>query len=396
MKILHINTWHTGGAANAAKRLLSAQRKFGLEASFLSLTNYEPVEEHFESYENYLQDKYGKLGAKLLNLANRLLNQITTRFDSKVFFNRPQSLYKVHQHPLVKQADIIHLHSIVKFIDYPTFFDQIDKPIVWTLHDMNPFCGGMHYESMMNENLRSFEKDFLKIKENAISNKNINVVALSEWLFDLSRNSVLLKKFPHYIIPNCISETFFHKSKTSVNANLKKLLFVAENVDDPRKGIKLLIDAMKFLEKDIKILVLGNLPSLDLFQGYDNIVPLGYVDSPEKLSKIYSEADVYVIPSIEDNLPNTIIESHMCGTPVVGFKTSGITYMIDDGMTGILVEDFNGKALADGINKAFELVKNNEKLSTKIMELSRMKYSEKKIVAKYSEVYKNAISKKLV
>jgi len=389
MKILHINTWENGGAANAAKRLCRAQRKKGIDASFLCLKREGSKDEDLNYYEDYLNKKYGSFLTKGLLFANKVFNQIPVKFDASLFFNRPESLYRLHNHPLVQEADIIHLHSTVKFIDLSSFFKNINQAIVWTLHDMYAFSGGKHYEGMMNPKLLPLEKKFLKLKKEAFQNSKINVVSPSKWLKELSKNSPLLSKQAHYIIPNCIDSSLFKAVKKEENKQ-QKILFVAENVNDERKGFKYLLEALSYLDSSVEIMVLGNARKAD-FEAYPNVSALGYIRSPEKLAAIYSQATLYVIPSLEDNLPNTIIESHLCGTPVVGFDTTGISNMIKEGENGTLVKEIDGKSLAEGILKTLLLVQNNKFDTATIIAKTQAYYSEECVVNAYKKVYESAL-----
>jgi glycosyltransferase involved in cell wall biosynthesis len=394
MKILHINTWDTGGAGNAAKRLFRAQKTSGLEVDFLSLKKEAKDREDLNSFEDFLVERKGKVKAKSLHLANKVYNQLPIKFDKKLFFNRPETLYQLEEHPLVQAADIIHFHSVVKFVDIPSFFQRVSKPVVWTLHDMNPFRGGMHYDSMMLDKLSALEERFVQVKQKAMAGSNIHVVALSGWLEGLSRKSVLFSKFPHYIIPNCISTDNFHPIQSESNKTTKKILFVAQNVNDPRKGFQYLLDALPYLNKEIELMILGNVTNKEMFGNNDKVTYLGYVSDPKELSKIYSEATIHVISSIEDNLPNTIVESHLCGTPVVGFNCTGIGMMIKDSFNGVLVNELEGKALAKGIHRALDLIDSGEIRSEKIVATSQAYYSEERVVAEYKKVYELALEHK--
>lgn len=389
MKILHINTWDTGGAANAAKRLFRAQRKRGIAASFLSLKSESSQKEDLESYQSFIQRRYGQFLAKGLVTMNRIYNQIPIKFNQNLFFNRPESLYKVHKHPLVQQADIIHLHAIVKFIDFPSFFKAVQKPFVWTLHDMNPFSGGMHYLSSPKRarNLERLEKKFIKIKKKAIQGHQFHITAPSLWLKALSEKSFLFSSFPHDYVPNCIDEHLFKRIPNRRADDRMKILFVAQNVEDPRKGFQYLLESLKYLSANVEVLVLGKVNAKEKFHRYSNLTFLGYISTLEELPKLYSSVDLHVITSVEDNAPNTIAESHMCGTPVVGFKTGGISDMISHKCNGILVDSISGKALAEGIQKALQMVKHHKFSEAEIMKKSHAQYSEKRVTDDFNTIY---------
>jgi glycosyltransferase involved in cell wall biosynthesis len=150
---------------------------------------------------------------------------------------------------------------------------------------------------------------------------------------------------------------------------------------------------LPYLDKEIELMILGNVTNKAIFGDNDKVTYLGYVSDPKELSKIYSEATIHVISSIEDNLPNTIVESHLCGTPVVGFNCTGIAMMIEDGVNGALVNELDGKALAKGIHRALELIEANEIRSEEIVATSQAYYSEERVVAEYKKVYELALEK---
>lgn len=393
MKILHISTWDRGGAAAAAKRLFTAQNKMGIEAFFLSKMQQEAHVKGVLYYEDYLKKKYGALGMKLIKFLNKIYNQIPLGFNQKIFFNRPTTLYRVHKHPLVKQADIIHLHSTAKFIDFPSFFKHIQKPIVWTLHDMNPCSGGKHYDIGMDKRYASLESQYVRIKKNAVQGRKLHIVGPSTWLQGVSERSAVFGAFPHSHIPYCIDPAIFKAPQNTAETKQgkkQKILFVAENILDKRKGFTYLLDALPHLKKDIEILVIGN-ANKEQFAAYDNITFLGFITDRAQLASIYTAADTYVIASLEDNLPNTIIESHLCGTPVVGFRTSGIEGMIQHKKTGILVDTISGAALAEGIHSALDLVQKRPSMQNDIQVWAAAYYAEKKVVTAYQKIYQSML-----
>lgn len=384
MKVVHLNTWNKGGAAAAARRICKAQREQGIDAHFISLHDGEHQAEYIHCYMDFLAQKYNKSIAKLIFQANRIYNQIPTGFDKKLFFNRPETLFRIHQHRLIQEADVIHLHAISKFLDYPSFFKNIDKPVVWTLHDMNPFSGGKHYDTGMKPKLIPLEQKFISTKKKAIQGKNIHIVSPSLWLKECSLESAMFGNLPHTLIPYCIDISIFkQQNKTNENRG-KKVLFVAENVNDERKGFHYMLEALNYLDKNIELMVLGNAQKTD-FPSDANINYLGYISSPHQMAELYNQADVFVIPSLEDNLPNTVIESHCCGTPVVGFRRTGIANMITSGVNGVLVDTLSGAALAEGIQGAYSL--QNPTLRTDISQKARSFYDENRVVEAYLGVY---------
>ena len=145
MKILHINTSDHGGAANACIRLHKGLRKQGVSSKILFLNLHNSADNHLHGfYTNRSKFFFKKILQRLL-----YRNKWRTRNLKPVIegFFSPKTVHRIENHPLIDWADIIHLHWVTHFLNYPTFFNRVQKPIVWTLHDMNPFSGGYHYSN---------------------------------------------------------------------------------------------------------------------------------------------------------------------------------------------------------------------------------------------------------
>ena len=267
--------------------------------------------------------------------------------------------------PPLPLPDIIHLHWIGSFLDYPSFFQQIplEIPIVWTLHDMHPFTGGCHYsngclkfETVCEScpQLGSYSRfDLAKynfsVKERTFHGRKMHIVADSEWLKSQATKSSLFKSAAsisciHYGLDHL---TYFPKDKKSCRNVLGIdssqtdffLCFGANDVTTKRKGMNELIRAIELLgERGIKVtcLVFG----LGKFQSHKNIrfIEFGNVTSEQMLSIIYNAADIFVMPSLEEAFGQTCLESMSCGIPVVAFDTGGIPDMIKNYETGLLAK----------------------------------------------------------
>ncbi len=166
-------------------------------------------------------------------------------------------------------------------------------------------------------------------------------------------------------------------------------LFVAQSVNIYRKGFDLLADALKNLKHlSITLLVLGDADNLHI-DGVD-IRRLGIIDDNEKLAYFYSNADAFIIPSREDNLPNVMLEALACGTPVIGFPIGGIKEHVNDFKTGLLAEEVSSESLG----KAIEMFcKTKDRFNREqISEYAFDNFNEKIIAAKYLKIYAALIS----
>jgi glycosyltransferase involved in cell wall biosynthesis len=349
LKILHVNTLDSGGAAIAAKRLHLLLLSKGVDSKILFLKRSGNTEVK-ESY--YFEDLYKPQLFKTIEKLNTAYNRRKTFSNSKVYFNGPDALFKISKHPLFNWADHIHFHWVVKFIDWQNTFSHKDKSFVWTLHDMNPFSGGEHYQTGYNNEFSEVSKKNIQKKIKSLQNIQLKIVTPSQWLGNLSSSSPVFKLFKHYTLRNPIDiETFKPINKTEskerlgLNLSKKTVMFVAENPHDQRKGLNYLMQAVSKLSSDIEIAIVGNPQHVQ--SDFKNAFFAGSVHEENRLAEHYNAADVFVIPSLEDNLPNTVSESLLCGTPVAGFKIGGIQEMVHNGINGFLVQDF--EKLSDAI-----------------------------------------------
>lgn len=390
MKILHISTFSEGGAPIATMRLHQGLLNEGIDSKVL-VREYKKVGKvnHFIYEENQFKKQINTSIQKYIYSKKRRLNHLPKAFES---FDFPTTAFRLSKHPLVMEADIINLHWVSQFIDFPSFFTKVRKPIVWTLHDMNPFTGGYHYEEGFP--LKAYNKILkrnLEIKKKALVSANLNIVALSRWLMEKSEMSVLFREFPHHLINNGIDTSIFKpmnkklaKEIFGLDTTKKTILFVADKIQNKRKGFHYLLDALKLLSNEkLQLAIIGELNS-PLISTHP-IVKLGRILDERLMALAYNVADIFVIPSIEDNLPNTVLESISCSTPVVGFPVGGIPDMIIEEMNGIIAKKVDVDSLANGIKKAINFRFDTSKIRTDAVERFDLKVQS----AKYLQLYKS-------
>lgn len=367
MKILHVNTLDSGGAAIAAKRLHLLLLSKGVDSKILFLKRSGNAEVK-ESY--YFEDLYQPQLFKTIEKLNTAYNRRRTFSQSDVYFNGPDSLFNISKHPLFKWANHIHLHWVVKFIDWQKTFSHKDKSFVWTLHDMNPFTGGEHYQTGYHQEFKDVSKKNIEKKIKSIQNNQLKIVTPSQWLGDLSANSEVFSNLKHYTLRNPIDiQVFKPQNKQSIKESLglntlkKTVMFVAENPHDERKGLNFLKQAASELPKNIELAIVGNPKHVK--SDFKDAFLAGSVFEESKLCDYYNAADVFVIPSLEDNLPNTVSESLLCGTPVAGFKIGGIQEMVHNGKNGYLANDFS--ALSTAIQETLSASIPQEDIRTQVL-----------------------------
>ncbi len=269
-----------------------------------------------------------------------------------------------------KESDVINLHWVAEFIDYQSFFQKNEKPVVWTLHDMNPFSGGEHYSEEylgidlkgrpVKRELTSSEKSlFTQIIRDKVkylhSVENLYLVAPSQWLADKAKKSQVFGRFPIEVFHNGLNTNTFKPRDKKYSRELLNIpedkqvvLFVADSLNNQRKGYLYLKKALEGIKNSNLLLCAIGSNNEPLFSS-GNLIELGKIQNEMLMSIIYSAADVFVIPSVMDNLPNTVLESLCCGTPVIGFPIGGIPEVVDHGENGFVCPEISVDALYDTI-----------------------------------------------
>jgi len=320
IKVLHISTSDFGGAGLAAKRLHCALSETSDIESKMLVLHKQSMEHGIESF---LLNKEGRKKT-LLRIVEKAHNrfsfssrkrkkylELKNRVSQKYpyFFTSPLSDYDLTSHPLVLDADIIHLHWIAGFLDFPSFFKKITKPIVWTFRDENIGLGGFHYnftKDKFYDQYRYLEDEFLKIKRNAVENyENITAISLSKMMFNYLEKVPFLKAKRNHIIHNPVDTDVFRPVNKVFSRELFKLpkdkkiiLFVSQDLDDERKGLSFLIKALDELNiNDVMLCAVGRCGKKSITK-IDSCF-LGQINDERLLVAAYSSADLFVMPSFQ-------------------------------------------------------------------------------------------------
>lgn len=417
MTITHLNTSDIkGGAARAAYRLHQGLREIGVKSSMFvrgKSSSDETVRSvHLDqsliarvrrrwrrwyiqrSFTEYKEDRPDGL---------ELFSDDRTAIASEVVDQCPD-------------ADIFNLHWIANFIDLSTFFEWINAPVVWTLHDMNAFTGGCHYNvgcdrykstcgacpQLGSDDDRDLSRAIWQRKsdayQSAIDAGQLHIVAPSRWLAEEVRRSSLLGEAPVHTIPNGLDAKTFHPRETTgvrqaieIPDHHRVLLFVAQSTKNHRKGFDLLQEALQELSADAVTLVSIGSHEPDLEPDFHH-VHLGSIKSDLLLSVFYSLADVFVIPSRQDNLPNTVLESMACGTPVVGFYVGGIPDMVRPGETGWLAEPEDASALRQAIAGALSDETERNRMADRCRQIVQEEYTLDVQARAYKSLYESLLN----
>ncbi len=313
-------------------------------------------------------------------------------------------------------ADVVHLNWVHREMLSIADIGRIRKPLVWTLHDMWAFCGAEHYttdyrwrdgyqpvnrpphESGFDLNRHTWQR---KVKH---WRNPIQIVCPSEWLAQCVRHSALMAKWPVAVVPNPIDTTRWQpinqrlaRQLVGLPQDCPLLLFGAlGDGNDPRKGIKLLLAALSHLTsepnlKDLQLVVFGQCAPQSPLKFSFPVHYTGHLHDDISLSALYSAADAMVIPSRQDNLPNTGLEAHACGTPVVAFNIGGLPDIVDDRVTGALAEPFEPASLAAAIRWVLVDSERRHHLGASARCRAEQLWSPARVSRMYENLYRNSI-----
>lgn len=425
MRVLIVNTSErTGGAAVAAHRLMDALNNHGVKATML------------------VGDRSGgKIQTSSLTVVSlkgrwrQLWNFLWERLV--IFFHlhlRRKHLFEIDianagtditRLRVFQEADVIHLHWInqgMLSLDGIRKILRSGKPVVWTMHDMWPATAICHL-TLGCDNFKTachhckylpggggtndLSARVWHRKQAVLNGQSVSFVACSRWLEEEARQSALLMEQKITNIPNPI-DTYIYKvgNKSEARQRLglpqdkQVLLFVSQRVTNHNKGMDYLVEACLLMVKQYPdmqeratIAILGGhaeeVSDLLPFEAY----PLGYISEEHRIVDVYNAADVFVLPSLSENLPNTIMEAMACGVPCVGFKVGGIPEEIDHQKNGYVAAYRDAQDLARGLHWVLAEA-DYEALSKAAVTKVKRCYSQQSVALKYTEVYNEAIARK--
>lgn len=376
MKVTLISTSdRSGGAAIACMRLASAMAGHGHEVRVLVMEKKggDPLAVPASPARTKLDG--------LLRHAQYAFEARTVFHSERPFSGDPWWGHDISNHPDVRNADILQLHWInqgfLGMDDLAKLF-ALGKPVFWHLHDLWAFTGGCHYPgtctrfeircgdcpSLRSPGPRDTSHTQWERKAAMYAYNPPVLVGASAWLAGEAKRSSLAQGAKVTHIPNPIDpEAYFPASsrkdarqKMRLPAEKRYLLFAAMNAADSRKGFNELCDALRLAAShlpDTELLVAGKARA-DLQDALPLPARLLGSLGPEGMRTAYQAADAFVIPSLEENLPNTVLESLACGTPVAGFRTGGIPEMVEDGRNGFLADTGDAQGLARAIRSIWE------------------------------------------
>ena len=418
MRVLIVNTSErTGGAAVAARRLMEALNNHGVKAKML-------VRDKTTDNVNVVALPRSPW-LRWHFLWERLVIFIHTHFSRKHLFeiDIANAGIDITRLPEFQKADVIHLHwvnqGMLSLSGIRKILDS-GKPVVWTMHDIWPataIChyarGCAHYKSQCQDcqllpahSATDLARRIWRKKLRMLAGGTVFFVACSRWLESEARRSALLTRQKISSIPNPIdSHTFRPTDRQEARRQLglpldkRVVLFVSQRVTDERKGVAYLVKALNKMaaadpqmKENTVVAILGGHGDEVASQLEIPATSLGYVEQGPAIVTVYNSADIFVLPSLEDNLPNTIMEAMACGVPCVGFNVGGIPEEIDHRKNGYVATYRDVDDLARGI--AWVLGADADELRRQCLRKVAQNYSQSAVALRYVEVYNQALALK--
>lgn len=410
MKVLLLNTFDEwGGAAKAAFRLNRGLQGIDVDARLLVQTK--------------AGDATDVIGTQ--TLLARIAYGIRAHLDAlpvRLYPNRPVYNFTPAMMPdtLAGQVaaiapDIVHLHWLAAGFMRLETLAKLNRPLVWTLHDSWAFTGGCHipYQCVRYREMcgacpvlgSGREEDLSRWtwrrKKRGWRDLRLTVVAPSRWLAGCARSSSIFRDVRVEVIPNGLDTAVYRpidrrsaREQLGLSQDKKYILFGAMNsTSDPNKGFQFLLPALQKLsaggwQDDAELLVFGasepaEPPPFGMKTNY-----LGRLRDDAGMARLYSAADVFVAPSILENLPNTVMESMACGTPCVAFDQGGMADLIEHGQTGYLARPHEPEELARGIVWVLENGDRRRELSAEARQKVEREFALEKVAGRYLALYR--------
>jgi glycosyltransferase involved in cell wall biosynthesis len=324
----------------------------------------------------------------------------------------PETVWPPADHP-AGATEILHLHWVAKFIDYTSFFGSLrpDQPVVWTLHDMNPFTGGCHF----TDDCRRFaegcgncpqiarpaagdiSRQFFQIKQRALANANLHVVAASRWMLQQARQSAIFggarsfHRIPYGLPLDRYRPVDRARARAELDLDPDAFVFAfgAADIENRRKGAALLLQALQSVAglDDVRGLVLGGgkLPAVST--PLPPLRPMGFVSEVDRRVLIYSACDAFILPSTEDNMPLTGLEAMAAGTPVIAFDAGGIPDFTRPGQTGLLAPSGDAGSLGRQLRFLYEHRDQAQAMGRRARKVVETEYRDTREAADYIDLY---------
>jgi len=411
---------HGGGAATATHRLFASISKHTEEWDPVWIGRFSQVKgkrkDELESSEATEEEKVLAKYQRFLIASNR------TKITNTLFSGNATGWDFSHS-DILSDCDLINLHWVTELLNPESIsrLARLSKPIVWTLHDERTFTGGCHYTFGCQNYLEACDScPQLNTNLHWLPQKNLNdqihlkdlpltFITPSKWLREKLIRSTIYNKERHQcsVIANGVDLEVFKPLKKEQKLKLKKKWNLSKNafciavggfsLDEDRKGFESINACLDYLIakvaeqkplSELTILAYGygkfSLPSI-------NVVNFGFIKDEAQMAEFYGISDIFVTMTKEDNLPNTVLESLACGTPVLGTRVGGLPEMIEENWNGRLVEKNDYRSMADAILNCLKAPKELGFWSSNARKDAISKYCSQRQASEYSALFKRLI-----
>ena len=409
MRVLSVAaTDRAGGAGIGAYRLQQSLGRAGLDSEMLVLRKVtaDPAVHRLATYLN----RWGRARRRLAARRHVQRLRANPRRPEAGYWSLNQFSYPIAEVINSFAADIVHTHWVGDNYLPIGEIAEISAPVVWTVRDMWAFTGGCHYAADCARyrdgcgrcpQLAAGASDDIsaevnRAKRSAWSKLPITVVCISRWLADCARESAIFKDKRIEVIGNPIDPNIFKpldrraaRRAYNLPTDKKLILFGAiGGASDARKGYAYLRDALRRLgsEDDAELVLFGGDGAEDL--GLD--IPahqIGRLQDEVSLSLLYSACDVYVLPTLQEALGNTLLEALACGLPCVTFDGSGASDIVQHRQNGFVARLKDSADLLAGIEWALAQAWSPDELHQEIVS----RYGERHIAKRYIRLYQSLL-----
>ena len=420
MKVLIVNTSErAGGAAVAAGRLMDALNNNGVKAKML-VRDKDTARITVVGVKRPWFKKWHFLWERLC-----IFVRLHFKRDNLFAIDTGSSGIDITRTAEFREADVIHLHWVNQGMLSLKGIRKIllsGKPVVWTMHDIWPATAICHLTLTCRRfttgcqqcrylphggSDSDFSSAVWRRKQQMLQGQDIAFVACSHWLEDEAKASALLRGMYITSIPNPIDMHIFcpgdrrqARQEEGLPQDDKLILFVCQRVTNAYKGMDYLAEACRLLAEEYPqmkgtttVVLLGsNADEVANLLPFKAVTP-GYVSDERRMVRLYRAADIFVLPSLSENLPNTIMEAMACGTPCVGFRVGGIPEMIDHKRNGYVAAYRDANDLAAGIHWTLSEAC-QDSISHEAVKKVAHSFSQSSVSVRYSEIYQQAMAQK--
>ncbi len=405
-KVAHVSTDDIFGAGRAAARINHALKVSGIESELLILRG------------GFNGGRVIETSLDFIRACTRVINSLgIRRYSPDRFFQIERLGVDGDFIRCLQEYDVINLHWInggwfsYRFLNS---IELLDKPIVWTMHDMWTFTGGCHYsgkctnykeycsncEAIKSFHGQSYVADQLQKKIHRLVSCDIQFVGCSCWITEEINDSSLGKAIQKkaVTIPNPINnEIFYHVdmrvARKKINIDTKKRIIgfgAVNSMSEQRKGYCYLKEVLRRLDPSTYSIIIFGDDKLDKELNQFDVYTFGYIDDDRYLKYIYNACNVFLAPSLQENLANTVMESLSCGTPVVAFDVGGMRDMISNHDNGYLIKPFSIDEYVDAIEMAAN-IHGRKDISLK----TQRRFSQKHIAERYINLYISLLKERM-